>query len=381
MSLPATAPVHPRDIDWRWALPRIAVVFIVTRLLVLVLAVAVETTEPMPTGDFRPDDRPVVGALTSWDAVYYLRIADDGYHEEVVDFPDYAFFPAFPITVRAASLLTGGDLGVAALLASNVAFALALIVLYALSVRYFTPERSLLSLWFLALAPGAIGFGFAYTESLFLLLATGAFLAAELRRPWLVGLALAVAAVSRVPGVLLVLPVFMLYLQRDGWRPTRHWLPLLLAPMALLLHFGALWLVTGDPLAPISAQEYWNAGAEGGTTLAESAGEGQLTLLGALAHPAIISSILLLPFYLFLFVFFRHDRIKPAYWLVCITALAAVFLGGDPFSNARYLAVAWPFSWVLANRQSRWGRGIVLVAFTVGQVTLLWLALVGDTAP
>lgn len=263
--------MHPRDIDWRWALPRIAVVFIVTRLLVLVVVVAFETTQPAPLGGILLDDRPVVGALTSWDAEYYLSIAEDGYHAEVDGLPDYAFFPAYPVIIRAVSLLTGGDLGVAALLASNALFALALVVFYALSVRRQSPERSMLSLWFLALAPGGIGFAFAYTEGLFLLLATGAFLAAELRRPWLVGLALAMAALSRVPGILLLLPIAVLYIQRDGWKPSRHWVPLVLAPIALVLHFGAVWLVTGDPMAPINAQDYWNAGAagaEGATTLA-----------------------------------------------------------------------------------------------------------------
>jgi Gpi18-like mannosyltransferase len=141
-------------------------------------------------------------------------------------------------------LLTGGDLALAAVLVSNLAFALALVALYALSVRYLTPERSIGSLWFLSLAPGAIAFSFAYSESLFLLLAVCALLAAELRRPWLVGLALAAAAVSRVPGILLLLPVLAIYVQQRGWRPTREWVPLVLAPLALVAQFVAVWLVT-----------------------------------------------------------------------------------------------------------------------------------------
>jgi hypothetical protein len=106
-----------------------------------------------------------------------------------------------------------------------------------------------------------------------------------------------------------------------------------------------------------------------------------LTVTGVLAHPAVISTLLLMPFYLFLFVFYRHGRIEPAYWLVSLTAFAAVISSGDVFSNARFFAVAWPFSWVLANRQSRVGRGTVLVAFTLGQVALLRLALEGRIAP
>ena len=75
----------------------------------------------------------------------------------------------------------------------------------------------------------------------------------------LVGALLAVAAISRAPGILLVLPILLLYVQRDGWRPTRDWLPLLLAPVALALYLGYLGWLTGDFLAPIHAQVHWDA--------------------------------------------------------------------------------------------------------------------------
>ncbi|MEX1295260.1 MAG: mannosyltransferase family protein, partial [Candidatus Limnocylindrales bacterium] len=126
MSLPAAAPPRLSDIDWRWALPRILVIFVVTRLLVLAVAVAVETTQPAPPDGVRVDERPIIGSLTAWDGVYYVGIAQDGYHAEVDDFPDYAFYPGYPIAVRATMLVTGGDAGVASVLAGNVAFLLAL---------------------------------------------------------------------------------------------------------------------------------------------------------------------------------------------------------------------------------------------------------------
>ena len=116
---------------------------------------------------------------------------------------------------------------------ANVAFAVALVVLYALSVRHLPPDRAIWSLWFLALAPGAVAFGMAYPESLFLLFAAAAFLAAESRHYWLAGLALAAATLTRAPGILLLLPLVLVYIDRDGPRPTRAWLPLALAPIAL----------------------------------------------------------------------------------------------------------------------------------------------------
>ena len=52
-------------------------------------------------------------------------------------------------------------------------------LLYALSRRYLDHETSVRALVYLAIAPGAVAFAMAYSESLFLLLALGAFLAAE----------------------------------------------------------------------------------------------------------------------------------------------------------------------------------------------------------
>jgi hypothetical protein len=79
-------------------------------------------------------------------------------------------------------------------------------------------------------------------------------------------------------------------------------------------------------------------------------------------------------FYAFLFVFFRHDRIRPAYWLVAMIALASVFLAGYLQSAPRYIAIAWPFAWVLANRRSRIGQGVVLAGFGIGQAVVAWFA-------
>ena len=392
MSLPADVP-SLRDLDWRWALPRIAVLFIVTRLLVLAVAVAVETTQVPPPEGIRADERPILGSLAAWDGTYYLGIAESGYHAEADPFPDYAFYPLYPIITKAVSIFTLGDVGIAAIIATNLAFLAALIVLYALSVRFLPPERSMLSLWYLALAPGAVAFSLVYSESLFLLLSVGAFLAAESKRPWLVGILYALAVLTRAPGILLGLPLLLLYLQRDGWRPTRSWWPLALGPLALALFAGYLWWLTGDPLASINAQAYWDlpppvdtsagAGAlepvpvEAGST---ASAEAELVIAEA---PSTILWFWIgtLLFYTFLFMYFRADRIRLPYVILAVLAIAAIFLSGRLQSAPRYLAIAWPFDWALANRASRIGRGAVLVGFGVTHVIALWLTFTWALAP
>ena len=382
VSLPATMTPRLSDIDWRWALPRIILVFLVTRLLVLAVAVAVETSQPAPPDGIRVDERPVIGSLTAWDGTYYLGLAKDGYHADVDDFPDYAFYPGYPLAVRATMLLTGGDAGLAAIVVANLAFLLALVALYALSVRHLEPARAVLSLWFLSLAPGAVAFTLSYSDSLLLLLAACAFLAMETRHGWLAGIALALATLTRVPGILLGLPLLMLIIERDGWRPTRAWLPLFLAPAVLLGFYGYLWWLTGDPMAAVSAQSYWNEPAPDEAMATDTAGADGAALGMSVAPSWIIALwVGALAFYSFLFVFFRHDRIRPAYWVVAVIGVVTVFLSGRLQSAPRYLVVAWPFDWVLAGRKSRVGRGAVLVAFAVLQVLTLWLVFTWQMPP
>jgi hypothetical protein len=392
VSLPHDAPSRISDIDWRWALPRIALLFIVTRLLVLVVAVAVETTQPGPPAGVSVDERPIITSLTVWDGTWFLGIAEEGYHAAFDSgaggglYPDYAFYPLYPAATKAASLLTLGDTALAGILVANIAFALALVALYALSVRYLTPARALLSLWFLALAPGAVAFALSYSDSLFLLLAVGVFLAAELRHPWIAGIALALAALTRAPGLLLGLPLLVLYIERDGLRPTKSWIPLVLAPLALGGVFAYTWWLTGDPIAPVTAYENWKPVetlpvAPGGDVVAATTPERSNLSLEATPQGLISLWIGTIAFYTFLFVYFRSDRIRPAYWLVAILAVAGIFLAGLLQSSPRYLAVVWPFSWVLANRQSRIGRATVLTGFTVLQVVFLWLHFTWTAPP
>jgi hypothetical protein len=384
VSLPATAPPPLSDIDWRWALPRILLVFLVTRLLVLAVVVAVETTQPMPPEGVRADDRPILGSLTAWDGTYYLDIVENGYQADADPFPNYAFFPAYPALVRATSVLTLGDAGLAAVIASNVALFAALVVLYALSVRRLRPDRAIWSLWFLLLAPGAVGFTMSYTEGLFLLFAGGAFLAAETRRPWTAGFLLAAAALTRVPGILLLLPLVVLYIGRDGLRPTRDWIPLFVAPLAVGVFLVYLWSVTGDLLAPLHAQDYWRASGPNAQAVVAASGSetsAATMVIGAAPPFIVVLWVATIAFYTFLFVFFRHDRIGPAYWIMAALAIFGVFASGKLLSAPRYIVVAWPFDWVLANRDSLVGRAAILAIFAAVHVVLLWLAFTWRVPP
>ena len=331
---------------WRAALPRLLAVYLLSRVLVLLVAGALTAIPVTYHGDTWTD-RPILSVLTGSDAVYYLGIAAEGYHVEAVKgaFYDWVFFPLYPAVVRVASIATLGDIALAGVLVANLAFLAALLVFYALSVRHLGRETALRAAGFLVLAPGAVAFTMAYTDSLFFLAGVGAMLAAERRRWPLAGLLYGMAALTRLPGVLLGIPLLLVMLQANGWRPTRAIAWLAPGPLALIGFAAWLGATVGDPLGFLTGQAAW--------VIAPTIGGGSAAPRFDPLPMLLIATLL---GYTFLLVYLRPDRIALPYAALTLLALLTVVASLRLQSVARYLAVAWPFAWILANRQAAWFR-------------------------
>lgn len=217
----------------------------------------------------------VFSPLAKWDAQHYLALAWDGYVQSHEGLPAAetrpAFFPLYPGVVHVLSGF-GASPGLILIVAYAVSLACffgALVLLHRLTTielgeRFAAPTLLLLSFF-----PTAFFFGIPYSESMFLLLAVAAFLAARTGHWAIAGGVLALASATRVPGLLLIVPVMMLYLYGprsdrereffDGrWpryrmRPDFLWL--LLAPLGLFAFSFYLHLVLNDWLAWSHAQE------------------------------------------------------------------------------------------------------------------------------
>jgi hypothetical protein len=222
----------------------------------------------------------VLSPLAHWDAVWYLSIADSGYGE--ADSPRVAFFPLYPLLVRGVGELGGGSRGallVASYVVALAAFFLALVLLHRLATLELGRRVAGRTLLLLCAFPASLFFGAPYSESLFLLASVGAFLAAREGSWAWAGVAAAAASGTRSAGLLLLVPLAILYLygpredragqrpsvSREGWlgslrpvhavRPDAAWL--LLAPAGLAAYMTYLGIVHGDALAFSSVQEFW----------------------------------------------------------------------------------------------------------------------------
>jgi Gpi18-like mannosyltransferase len=190
---------------------------------------------------------PLLAPLARWDAVWYLRVADSGYGGSEAR---AAFFPLYPLLVRTLATPFGASpaaLLVAAYAVALGAFLAALNLLYRLVALELGPPLARPALLLLAVFPAALYFGAPYAESLFLALSVGAFYAARTGRWAWAGACAAAAAATRNSGVLLMLPLAIVWWSSRE-RDARGAAWLLLAPLGLGAYALYLGLAEGDAL-------------------------------------------------------------------------------------------------------------------------------------
>ncbi len=204
------APAVRADRSWWPALRYCAIVYLVVRIGLWALAAAAWglTDEP---GSITPNRTTQVltngwhNAFTGWykwDALWFVQIAQHGYSQQNAS---AAFFPGYPLLIRAVGYLCFGHLVIAAYVVSNAALLAALVVLYRLTCREHGAETARRAVLYLAIFPTAFFLFDAYSEALFLLCAVAALSFARSGRWMWAGIAGAAATFTRSFGVVLVL--------------------------------------------------------------------------------------------------------------------------------------------------------------------------------
>lgn len=186
------------------------------------------------------------GPWQRWDTNWYIEIAHYGYQvgDGTTNYP-----PLYPLAVGALGRLFFEQYMLAALVISNLAYIVALVYFYKLSLRLFDEETTRRSLFILAAFPSGFFLLSGYTESLYLALVLAAFYYAE-EKKWLpVAVLSALACVTRLQGAVLVIPLLVIYLQqiKFQWRKfgREGWL-LVCSPALLVLYMSYVYFVLGD---------------------------------------------------------------------------------------------------------------------------------------
>ncbi len=196
---------------------------------------------------FRPRHRGWIEIWNNWDATHYLRLAEHGYAATGDSRVSLVFFPLYPWLVRLTAFFAG-DYMLAAFIVSGLGSVAAALLLRRLARCDESEEVSRNAVWFLLIFPTSYFLHIAYTESIFLALTLGCFLAARKTHWALAGVLGAGACLTRVNGLILV-PALATEVALQYWQTRRinfRWLWLGLVPFGFL---GYLWLnyeVTGD---------------------------------------------------------------------------------------------------------------------------------------
>ena len=326
-----------------------------------------------------PYSHPFLNMWIRWDAGWYESLAKSGYKFVAGEQSNTAFFPAYPLTVRAVHALIGGrtDLSwfVSGLIASNLALLGALfyvVRLVRLDAEHETAARA--ALYILAF-PTTLFLSSVYTESLFILVTVAAFYHAR-RGQWLAAGAFGgVAALTRSPGILLCAPLAVEYLaQRQfQWRKIRSdvlWLALIPAALGgLMLYFHFRF---GNMNAVRDAQASWGGGwGELRGPFFPFFEMARRTLAG---HQWVDLGFTLLALAMAVYIALRFRLSYGVYAVVCYLFLTS---WGSLESMPRYILIIFPIfiAFALWGRNELFHRAYLIVASGLAALFMIEFAL------
>ncbi len=308
--------------------------------------------------------------FVSWDAQWYLRIAQNGYHALPLQHGpngghhDFAFYPAWPFLIRIASLGFIPLSRIPVVLANGV-FIGALVLVFVFLAQRFGEEAATNGVLLLAFSPAAYVFSMAYSEPLFLVLATLAFLLRGRGRI----LAAAGAMLARASG-LAIFASSVVAAWRARHDPGRRRILLGMAG-GVMLTFAAwwafIWALTGKPTGWLEGTPSWEkvAGVEAIARSLSAPSGIDLAWLGFVALMLIVSFALL-----------RRDLELGIYSLV---AVGLSIMGAPETSMPRHALMAFPAFGLLGERLGR--RGTILLTLVFAALQLWFVAVAFGVHP
>lgn len=176
----------------------------------------------------------------NWDVRHFVQIATFGYTDPRTDPHATAFFPAFPLLMRAVTWV-GPSAVVAGMLISTVATIVAAGFMYRLAEDDAGADAGRRAVLYLVLFPTAVFLIAPYSEALFLAGAVPAFYYARRNRWLAASIPAAVAVGTRAAGIFLVFGLAVEFVRRN--RPVRRHLRAgagaALVALAPLIVYGA----------------------------------------------------------------------------------------------------------------------------------------------
>ena len=322
-----------------------------------------------PRGYFGPRVfRHPLSLLDSWDGAWYRRVVEHGYLFVPGSQSDVAFFPGYPLLLRA----TGLPPRVAEPVVSNLALLIALIAFYELSAKLFDADRARRATVFAAIAPAGFVYSMGYPSSLLFALVCLAMLAA-LGDAWLLATVFAAAAGLTRPDALAVVPPLaaLAWSRRHSLDPTRRGFALaavLAAPAAIASFAVYLRWAVGDAHAWSSDEATWGRAF----TLTGPAIAMRHVPAALLGHHAWLTrDTVALGLYAALLVVAKRVGVSWPWIISALVVLVVPLFSGTVESEARFGLLALPVYWALAAVSKRRMAGGTLRLLSLGLLVTL----------
>lgn len=328
-------------------------------------------------GVFARQDHLFWDAFARYDSGWYQQIASQGYEYKGTGRNNVAFFPAYPLLMRAAGELLGGrqqDYYFAGIVISFLSFAGAMPLLYRLALLDLPHAAALRAVTYCAVFPGAIFFGMVYSESLYLLTVVAAAYAFRTNRLLTGAASGALMTATRVTAVMAVPGIAWLAWRAAGSDPRRRLLAAAAAG-ACLIGIGAFsvfnWVISGNPFTWYESITFWGyrPGARFPFAALLSFAETLVTrpyqflatermapydTLNALAA---ITALALVPLI--------WKRFNAGYALIVVAALILPLSSGQFEGLARYTSVQFPVAIAFASLKGEMRHHLLLATLAV----------------
>ena len=245
-----------RNLVPKWLDLQAASTVIITKFLILLFgAAALRTMSDKPLDP----ENSFFAIWSRWDAAHYLHIAQNGYTSVGDDRFLIVFFPLYPLLVAVFQVFFR-NFWLSAFVVSAVATVALALVFRELVRLDYSEKTAQLAVLFLFIFPTSYFLHIPYTESLFLALTIGSFLAARKKMWFAAGALGAAACLTRINGLILIpalaFEVWENY--RQNRRFEREWLFLLMIPAGFGLYLTLNYFVTGNPFMYMAYQhEHW----------------------------------------------------------------------------------------------------------------------------
>lgn len=300
----------------------------------------------------------LLGVWERFDTLWYIEISQHGYQR-----PDaVVFFPLYPALIRLLSVVFSPL--ASALMISTIAAFFALWgfqKLLRLDLPEDTVKRALL---FFVLWPSAFILFAGYPESLLIALMIWAIWFARAGNWWLAGILGLLAGLTKAAGFCVIVPLAVLAFKEWRWRTWPSFLPLLAAPLMMLII-----KLSGHSLASDAYPKHWRTEiAFPLVTLWASLREAFTTFDAVLLLNLVALAAIFVPAFL--------KRIRAEYVLFALTALA-MFLAKktEPLlqSSSRYVLAVFPaFASLAALVKHPFLIALGLIVSCLLQFLLLW---------